>query len=426
MTQSHKTHIIEWLYLRVLYMLRSSIQRIQNKLSWADKDNSGIDEITNSTRQQLAQNTIPTTASRDDIEKNSDDYTQRKPIRSFLSDQLAPDANNKTYIYRWISLDDISNLKEIIYDEGMSTDKSEDGEICFTSWVYKDIAVKYAWLHNGLSVIFQIPLQMIQDNKIPISWWWDKIPVAWDIPPEIIQKWHIFLINYKHNCLTQIDLTSSQSDNTSTDEIKNIVQQENPEIINTPKDEDPLNNKYNAVHIAKTGRKALSHWANRIPWGPGSAKIGVESLIGRTLWWEKLSVAQRKLYGLWSALSLLWWGLWRLGIHTWNLRLWLPLPILSILSSTLVAAGQASIVWWDIDIGEIFKTKLKEYTESAKNAIDKIRSKKTDQQTQEQIATVEANIQHIENIVQEITNEEATNIVHEVIIHLPEKQDNEQ
>jgi hypothetical protein len=365
------------------------------------------------------ENTIPKTASRDDIENNSNDYTQRKPIRSFLSDELVPDEKNETYIYRWIPLDNVASLKKIIYNEGMSTDKSEDGEICFTSWVYKNIAVKYAGLHNGLSVIFQIPIQAIKDKKIPISWWWDKIPVAWDIPPEIIQQSHIFLINYKHNCLTKIDLTANNTFNHNTDKIADILLQNNPETTNTAQDENPTNKKYNAVHIAKTGRKAVSHGANRIPWGPGSAKMGIEAIVGKTLWWEKLSPTQQKLYGRWSALSLIWWGLGRLGVHTGHLRLGLPLPVLSALSSAVAAAAQASVVWWDSNIGKIFKEKMKDYLETITKYIQKIKGNHIDQQTQEQITAVEASIEEVENIINETTDVETADMIKEIIVDLP-------
>ncbi len=204
-------------------------------------------------------------------------------------------------------------------------------------------------------------------------------------------------------------------------ETLNIKEENNSET----KDINPTNNKYNAVHIAKTGRKAISHGANRIPWGPGSAKLGVESLAGRTLGWEKLSPAQRKLYGLWSALSLAGWGLWRLWVHTGHLRLWLPLPVLSTLSSALIAAAQASMVWWDANIGKIFKAKINEYISSMKKYLANIKDSKIDQQSKEQIATTETSIQEVENIIHETTDTEATNIAKEVISDLPESKNDE-
>ncbi len=193
---------------------------------------------------------------------------------------------------------------------------------------------------------------------------------------------------------------------------------------NQSNDKISTSNKYTAVHIAKTGRKAISHGANWIPWGPGSAKIGAESIAWRTLWWEKLSPAQRKLYGLWSALSLAGWGLGRLWLHTGHLRLWLPLPILSTLSSALVAAAQASVVWWDTNIGKIFKAKITGYVDSIKKYVHTIKGWPKDQQTQEQIANVEANLLEVKNILDSTTDKEANAIVKQVIIDLPEtKQD---
>jgi len=81
------------------------------------------------------------------------------------------------------------------------------------------------------------------------------------------------------------------------DSIFQILNTESDKNIET-KNEDSRNNKYNAVHIMKTGRKAASHTANRIPFGVGSTKIVLEALAGRTAGREKLSNTQRKLYGL--------------------------------------------------------------------------------------------------------------------------------
>ena len=213
--------------------------------------------------------------------------------------------------------------------------------------------------------------------------------------------------DYEHNTY------DSPSHNTQDDLFTNL-QNSNTEAVDSITKES-TDNKYNASQLAKTWRKGISHGLNWIPWGPGSAKIGAESLIWWTLWGEKLTTAQRKLYGLGSALSLVWWSLGRLWLHTSQLWLWAPLPILSILSSILVAAGQASVVWWDTNIGKIFKAELKKYLSSIKDSIIHFRVKKIDQQTQEQLNNVTTNLQEVENIVDKTTDKEAGDIVKEVV-----------
>lgn len=58
---------------------------------------------------------------------------------------------------------------------------------------------------------------------------------------------------------------------------------------------------------------------------------------------------------------------------------------------------------------------IKKYVHTIKNSAK-------DQQTQEQISTVEASIEEVENIIDQTTNEEATNIVTEIIQQSKDKK----
>jgi len=68
---------------------------------------------------------------------------------------------------------------------------------------------------------------------------------------------------------------------------------------------------------------------------------------------------------------------------------------------------------------------MKDYLETIAKYIQKIKGDTTDQQTQEQIATVETNIQEVEKLIAETTDEEAVDMIKEIIVDLPETKADE-
>lgn len=382
-------------------MSKTRIDRIKDALATYPVVNFNTtqkDDIIELSKEELSQQLLrdrPRTL--ENIQLSLQDYVNNRKIdhleARWLSEIHFPekDIDGWYYAYRWIVIS-FEQLKNIVSHEWLKVYKTDDDELCFTTTnAYNARAIEHAsnWWEWMLSVIFQIPINLLQKYKIPHSWFGDKFVVKQDISVDILKESKIFIMNYKSNTLNQVSVPN--------DKDKIPPEEMIARSIKKSLDADPF------LNILNKGYKWLctvSHWLNWIPFF-GWLKIVLEAALGYTLAIEKLWSASRKLYGLAWWLSSLWYTMLYLAGTTWHPELATTYPFLSWFASVCTAAWQLGVVTESSDAWQLLKAMMLEYLSTIKQKIWSI-GKKEDQE----IKDIKVQIEKLESDVSAMSPEE--------------------